>query len=353
MKPLQPSPPPVNATGTKRRIIRAVDCVAGSLEIAEFKDNESLLLHIQPQCAPVDLVSWGTSSRDFLLRKLREYGAVLLRNFTVPNIDSFHEFVSKTIGEPLRYHERSSPRHLLRSGVYSSTDYPPDQRIFFHNENSYQHNWPLILVFHCIVAPKSGGETPLSYIRTVTNTLKPELISRFRQKGVLYQRNFGDKLGLPWETVFQTNSKKEVEEYCWNAGIQLEWIGANRLRTRQVRPALVRHKYTYEELWFNHAAFFNVSSLPTGIRHALLEEFKEEELPTNTYYGDGTAIEESVLDSIRDAYERASYKFLWLPGDVLLVDNMLVAHAREPFVGSRRIVVSMAQLVEGTYGPSE
>jgi alpha-ketoglutarate-dependent taurine dioxygenase len=35
--------------------------------------------------------------------------------------------------------------------------------------------------------------------------------------------------------------------------------------------------------------------------------------------------------------------FPWRTGDVLMLDNMLTAHARDPFEGPRKVVVAMAQ----------
>lgn len=96
-------------------------------------------------------------------------------------------------------------------------------------------------------------------------------------------------------------------------------------------------------IWFNHATFFHVSTLETGIRETLLAEFKEEELPTNTYYGDGSPIETSVLEHLRQVYQQEMLTFLWKKGDILMLDNMLAVHARKPFVGPRKILVGMAE----------
>lgn len=79
------------------------------------------------------------------------------------------------------------------------------------------------------------------------------------------------------------------------------------------------------------------------MREAMLQAFEEEELPRNAYYGDGSSIETSVLDEIREVYQRASVSFPWQEGDVLLLDNMLVAHGRKPFVGTRKIFVAMTE----------
>jgi len=38
-------------------------------------------------------------------------------------------------------------------------------------------------------------------------------------------------------------------------------------------------------------------------------------------------------------------RFEWQPHDIALVDNMLVAHARDPYVGPRKILVAMGEMV--------
>ena len=78
------------------------------------------------------------------------------------------------------------------------------------------------------------------------------------------------------------------------------------------------------------------------IREALLEEFEEDELPSNTYYGDGSRIEPSVLDEIRDAYAHEAVSFLWEEQDVLVLDNIYTAHSRSPYKGERKVLVGMA-----------
>jgi hypothetical protein len=85
-----------------------------------------------------------------------------------------------------------------------------------------------------------------------------------------------------------------------------------------------------------------VSSLPTHVQDSLLALVKEEDLPRNTYYGDGTPIEAETLVAIREAYNQATISFPWRQGDVLMLDNMLIAHGRAPFVGPRKVVVAMA-----------
>src|SRR5205085_7017371 len=137
--------------------------------------------------------------------------------------------------------------------------------------------------------------------------------------------------------------KSEVETYCRGKGIEVEWKENNRLRTRAVHPAVTRHPRTGEPVWFNHATFFHVTTLDASIRDALLAEFKEEDLPTNTYYGDGSPIEADVLEQLRAIYRQETISFPWRENDILMLDNMLSAHGRAPYAGARKVLVGMAE----------
>jgi hypothetical protein len=80
----------------------------------------------------------------------------------------------------------------------------------------------------------------------------------------------------------------------------------------------------------------------------LLSKFKEDGVPRNSFYGDGSTIGDAVLDEIRAAYAKVEVAFPWQRGDVLMIDNMLVSHGRRPFKGARKTLVAMAE----AYSPS-
>jgi alpha-ketoglutarate-dependent taurine dioxygenase len=225
--------------------------------------------------------------------------------------------------------------------VYTSTEYPASERIFPHNENSYAAEFPLRLFFYCETPPAQGGETPIGDARAMLREIHPEVRERFTRKQVLYVRNFGDGLGLPWQDVFQTDRREEVEHYCARRGIEVEWRSGGRLHTRRKGPAIVRHPQTGELSWFNHATFFNALTLPERARVDLLREFGPDELPQNTFYGDGSPIEPDVISHLQDVYRKAMVEFTWQQGDLLMIDNLSTAHARNAFSGTRRILVGM------------
>lgn len=296
-----------------------------------------------------DHLAWTSEERLVLDRQLDRHGAILFRGFPIDSVDEFRGFAAAVAGELLEYKERSSPRHEEGNRVYTSTDYPPDQSIYLHNEHSYSRRFPRKLFFCCLTPAKSGGETPLADVRKVLARIDPDIRRRFIEKKWMLVRNFGSGFGMSWEMSFQTSDRAEVEAYCRRTGIEWQWKADGGLRTRQVRPAIFDHPRTKEQVWFNHATFFHISTLPEKISAALLSGFDEEDLPNNTFYGDGSAIEPETMKMLHAAYQAEKVSFEWQQGDVLVIDNMLVAHAREPYVGERRVLVAMAD----PYEPSE
>ena len=53
------------------------------------------------------------------------------------------------------------------------------------------------------------------------------------------------------------------------------------------------------------------------------------------------------MDRIGEIYEQNAVRFQWREGDMVTLDNMITAHARDPFVGPRKIVVALGDLVQG------
>lgn len=308
--------------------------------------EQSLPLVVQPAVEGVSLVDWTRRNLAFIERNLLDHGAILFRNFKVQTVAEFERLITAVSGELLDYSYRSTPRTQVSGKIFTSTEYPAYQTIPLHNEMSYTLNWPLKIWFFSIKTAEQGGETPIADSRRVFERIDPAIRDEFSRKQIMYVRNYGDGLDLSWQDVFQTTDKQEVEEFCRRSNIEFEWTGSNRLRTCQICQAVATHPKTGQPVWFNQAHLFNISSLPLEVRQSLLSAFAERDLPRNTYYGDGSPIEASVLDEIREAYEQEAIVFPWHEGDVMMLDNMLTAHGRMPYVGPRKVVVGMAELSE-------
>jgi alpha-ketoglutarate-dependent taurine dioxygenase len=302
---------------------------------------------VQPTVPGIALGAWAAANGAMIQRLLDEHGGIMFRGFAPGTAARLPEIAEALVGEPLTYVYRSTPRTEVGGRVFTSTEYPADQTIPMHCENAYQSTWPLRLAFACVIRSEAGGETTVADMRAVTARLPRDLIDRFAERDVLYVRNYGGGLDLPWPTVFQTEDRAEVEAYCRDHGIGFEWRGGDRLRTWQRRPALARHPRTGEPFWFNQAHLFHVSALPEEVREGLLASCAEEDLPRDTRFGDGAPIPPEDLATIRAAFEAETWAPPWREDDVMLLDNMRVAHGRNPFTGKRRVLVAMGQPVNG------
>jgi amino acid adenylation domain-containing protein len=306
-------------------------------------DGQRLPLVVEPGLSFTDLAGWARSNRELVESVLLQHGGILFRGFDIASRERFAEFLEAISLPLMRYSEGATPRTELGNRIYTSTEYPPDQSIALHNELTYVISWPMKIAFCCVQPAEQRGETPIADVRRVLARISTPVRKRFIEKGWRLARNFGEGLSLSWESSFHMTERTEVEAYCRSAQIDFEWKSGDRLRTQHVRPAVARHPRTREEVWFNHVAFWHVSSLEPQVREAMLEMFGEEGLPYNTYYGDGARIEDGVVEEIREAYRAETVVFGWQKGDVILLDNMLVAHGRSPYVGARKILTAMGE----------
>jgi len=319
---------------------RAVQASETDLIHKSYLDGRPLPVVVEPGIHQIDLARWAETNRDFIGATLANAGAILFRNFKIAKVTQFESVIKAACGELLKYTERSSPRSQVAGNVFTSTDYPAEQSIFLHTEQSYNYTFPLRIAFFCLTEPGRGGETPIADTRRVLKRIRPETRERFERLGYLYVRNFGSGIGLSWKEAFQTSDRIEVERHCRTSQIDFEWLPDGRLRTQQRRPVVAYHP-SGVEAWFNHLTFFHVTTLEPDVRKHMLENFREEDLPNNTYYGDGSPIEAEVMEELRGAYLAESISFPWRAGDILLLDNVLTAHGRAPFTPPRKVVVAM------------
>jgi alpha-ketoglutarate-dependent taurine dioxygenase len=293
-----------------------------------------------PPDSGAELTAFLESRREDIDLMLRSAGAVLFRGFPVRTAEEFQAVVRSSSQAMLGYSYRSTPRTEQIAGIYTSTEYPPAEEIPLHNENSYARAWPLRIWFFCQQPATAGGATPIADSRGVAGRLDPALVRRFADRGVMYLRNYRPGMDLPWQEVFQSKHKADVERFCEETGITCEWRG-NGLRTRQVCQGVAKHPQTGESVWFNQAHLFHPTALEEEVREALLGLFGQEGLPRYACYGDGDPIADEDLAAIRDAYRDEMVDVRWEQGDVLLLDNMLAAHGRRPYTPPRRVLVAM------------
>lgn len=316
------------------------------LDLVEIDLSPDALPVVVSPKRPLDLAAWLAAAAPSLHVLVDTRGALLFRGFGVHGPLDMERCVRALIGEPMDYRENTSPRTVVRGRIRTSTDYPETESILLHNEHSYSRIFPMRLFFHCMVPARSGGNTPIADCGAILRRIDPAIVRDFRERGWLYVRNFVAEMGQSWQTVYQCEDRSALEALLREADIDWEWNADGRLRTRILRPAETRHPRTGEAVWLNHLLFWHLSSLDPDMQRMIRGEFDEADLPHQTYYGDGAPIEEAVLADIREAYRLERRTFEWRAGDLLMVDNMKVAHGRDPYTGPRQLLFAMGQPID-------
>jgi alpha-ketoglutarate-dependent taurine dioxygenase len=288
---------------------------------------------------------WLTAHRDALRAAVTDHGAVLVRGLELRDVEAAAGAYRALSLDLMPDREAFAPRGKYADGVYSSSQWPADQPMCMHHELSYAEEIPGLLALVCLAAPSSGGATATADAAAVLAALPSDVVDRFLDKGWSLVRSYNGEVGVSLAESFGTDDRAGVESYCRANGIEFEWTPSGALRTRQRGPAVVRHPASEVDCWFNQIAFLNEWTMAPEIRQYLVDVYGADGLPFTTRFGDGSPIDEDVIETINAVYEAHTVSLPWQAGDLMLIDNIRTAHSTQPYAGHRQIVVAMAEPV--------
>lgn len=311
------------------------------VSVAPLFPGSSLPLVYRPKTKDLAFMDWLRDHRHQINRDLLQAGAILFRGFPIATPLVFQDFASGICPGLFRQYG-DLPRE--NDVIYKVTPYPHEDTILFHNESSHMGSWPMKQFFYCHVPAQAGGETPIVDCRQIYRSLAPEWVTRFETLGLKYTRNFIPGLDVRWEDFFRTENREKVEEHCRLNGWAFRWKSGGQLSIQQHSPAVAAHPVTGEKVFFNQIQLHHIAFLKPHIRLSLLEMVREENLPRNVYLGDGSPLPDDLVLGIEKLYWDHAVDFSWQAGDVLLVDNMLIAHGRKPYQPPRKMNVAMGEM---------
>ena len=303
--------------------------------------NQTLLQHIRLYKASV-------------VDSLEHHGAILFRGWNINGPDEFAD-VTHALSEEhdirLDIACSAGPRLEIVPGVFTSNEAPPSEDIPVHHEMAQCDDPPKYVCFFCEVPSPEGGCTPLVRSQDIACDLRsrfPDVAQRIHEKGVRYVREFPattdmtSPLGKSWGDTFRVNTRVDAEKELTRLGYEWSWSSnddvSSRLRTiGHPRPVLIGDSSTGMEVLFTAAESVFVPPRPNRPEKSFV-------------FGDGTPLDDECVHAFRSVGQRAfseAHRFIWQSGDVLILNNETVMHARDPFTPPRRILVSLLGHIHG------
>ncbi|MGW0330946.1 non-ribosomal peptide synthetase [Streptomyces sp. NPDC003011] len=316
---------------------------AAPFEVVRTEGSPAVLTVDRPALA--DPAAWAAEHAARLRATVAEHGALLVRGLGLTDAPAVGRVGRALLHEVMTEREGFAPRRLLADGVYSSSEWPAEQPMCMHHELSYAREVPGTLLFGCLAAPESGGVTGVADSADVLEALPAGLVARFEAEGWRIDRNYTHTVGVGLTDAFGTDDRAAIAAYCAARGIECHPQPGGDLRTRQRAAAVLTHPVTGRRGWFNQIAFLNEWTLDPVIREYLTFEFGADGLPFNSRYGGGAGLDEDTVLAINAVYEKHTLREPWQTGDLLIVDNLRMAHSREPYEGDRRIAVVLGDPV--------
>lgn len=330
--------------------------------------TEKFLLQITPSDDAIVLEQWCSVHRELIEQAILNYGGVVFRNFGCS--PATYKLIVDTLypSTSLSYAGGVVTRPEVGEGVYLTNSVDKRLVITQHHEMSYFRKWPMRISFFCEVPATSGGETSVLSTRTFMRKLDKKIISEIEKKEVMYLRNYPMQgLSSSWQQSFRTSDRLVVEEFCRKQNMNYEWLSDGRLRTRHRAQGTAKHPQTGEQLWHNFANVLNKFCGQRGKPSPVVELTKayyspealenmlnlsHEDMPTNSYYGDGSFFEYEVMEQITSVAESSKVSFKWKPGDFMILDNMLSFHGRNAYEGDQRRIHVMMKVDSSNSGVS-
>lgn len=201
--------------------------------------------------------------------------------------------------------------------------------------------YPRKVFFYCEIEPAEGGETPILPSHLVYQRMEkewPEFVQKLLEHGLLYTRILGEgddpssPIGRGWQSTFLTKDRTEAEKRAASLGMRLEWLEDGVKTVSGPIPAVKTDELRQRRVWFN-----SMVAAYTGWEDARNDPLKAVK------FGDGTPLPKEAVMACLDILTEESVSIPWRHGDVLVLDNIAVQHARKSFAPPRRVLASLAK----------
>lgn len=301
-----------------------------------------------------------------LTKKLAEHGTLLFRGLPINNAEEFSKFAHAFSYKPHEIIGIVVDRPLLAPNVAPANESPKEVLIYNHNESPQVPHAPEYIFFYSHKAPDKGGETPISSSLELFYRAQqeiPEFVAELAEKGILskvtYKTGAQYKGGSTLKQAFgkeiqngddeatkRTKIEAQILRYGRGKHTTWEWIEDGLVLTHRL-PAIRTQPHTNLPTLFTGLAAYHKNSQINGARKN----------PTLQLFGDGTPIPDKYLAHLSKITDEIRVLHKWQRGDVLVYDNVIAQHGRQPWEGEQKDRVVLASLfdgeIPGAYGDGE
>ncbi|KAI0101286.1 Clavaminate synthase-like protein [Daldinia grandis] len=305
----------------------------------------------------IETVKYLQAQGGILTKKLAVHGTLLFRGLPIHDANDFSRFAHAFGYKPHEIIGIVVDRPLLAPNVAPANESPKEVLIYNHNESPQVPHAPEYIFFYGHKVPEQGGETPISssveLFRRAQQEI-PEFISQLAEKGILSKVTYKtDKQYAGGSTLKQAFGKEiqdgddeatkrakieaQIARYGRGKHTTWEWTDDGVVLTHRLPAVRTQPGTDLPTLFTGLAAYYKNIRVNTAAGRNVTQQL----------FGDGTPIPEEYLAALARITDEIRVLHKWQQGDVLVYDNIIAQHGREPWQGEQSDRVIMASLFDG------
>ncbi|KAI9659457.1 MAG: hypothetical protein M1821_001715 [Bathelium mastoideum] len=333
--------------------------------------NTVIPLPLRPtahESAPIDLDTVIETIRSLqaqggiLTKKLAQHGTLLFRGLPINNSDDFSKFAHAFGYKPHEIIGIVVNRPELAPNVAPANEAPKSVLIYNHNESPQVPHAPEYVFFYGHRVPEKGGETPASSSLELFYRAQqeiPEFIAELTEKGILSKVVYKVEKQYEGGSTLKQAFGKEIQEgddeatrrgkieaqiarYGRGKYTTWEWTDDGITLTHRLPAIRTQPSTNLPTLFTALAAYY---------KNARVNISSGRNKVTEQLYGDGTPIPEKYLEHLAKITDEIRVLHKWQRGDVLVYDNVIAQHGRQPWEGDQSDRVVLASLFDGAKVP--
>jgi hypothetical protein len=314
----------------------------------------------------IEAVKRLQAQNKLLTKQLALHGTLLFRGLPIRSADDFSRFAHAFGFKPHEIIGIVVNRPVLAPNISPASEAPKEVLIHSHNESPQVPHAPEYIFLYGHKPALRGGETPMSSSLELFHRAQaemPEFIAELAEKGILsrvtYRKDrqysggstlkeaFGKEI-VDGDDLATRRSKIEAQIARYGRGAHTTWawldndegiVVTHRLPVIRTQPGT-----NLPTLFTGLAAYYHDATKNNAISAA-------RKKITEQLYGDGTPIPEEYLKRLLAITNEIRVLHRWEQGDVLVYDNIIAQHGRQPWEGEQTDRVVMASLFDGDEVP--